>query len=406
MYARTMTTAVLSAVTAGVACCPTVYAQVGRGLNDVIIKTVQEGVTGGQLVSLSLRDGVFVRTDADGRRHIPTDDLVRITTTAREAEKNLRDTKFMLTGGDVLYGRIVDGNDDAIVVETVDLGRFSVPLDAMMGLDSAQARSPAYQESVAWVDRGGLAEDDYIMLSNGDVVRGFITSIDADGVVVEGPLGEARIPHRLALALRLATPVAAKLDRPRFMVTLRNSGRLTATDFEWSKGVVEAGLRQGQRVRIEAERIVRVEVEGGRWEWLAQHRPISSEHTPMLSLDWRYLADRNVLGGPITVDGESFEHGIGVHSRSSLTYDLRGAYREFVTSFGIDDDSGPYADVSVRVLVDGKRRFTQDHVRRGKLFGPVRMDVTKSKRIELIVDFGDNGDLQDRFNWVAPALIR
>ena len=406
MYARPVSIAVVIALAVGMPRGRTVCAQIRTDNLDVIIKTVEEGMTGGRLVSLSLRDGLLVGTDLDDQRRVSTSDLVRITTAATVARRNLRDITLMLAGGDVLYGRIVDGDDDSVVVETMDLGRLSVPLDTIVGLDFAQARSPAYRDSVAWVDRAGPCEEDYVMLANGDVVRGFLTSIDAKDVVVEGPLGEARIPHRFALAVRLATLPAATLDEPHFIVTFRNSGRLRATNFEWSQSVVEAGFRFAQRARIEAERIVRVDVEGGRWEWLAQHRPISSQHTPMLSLDWPYVPDRNVLGGPIIVNGESFEHGVGVHSRSSLTYDLRGAYREFVTSFGIDDDSGPYADVSVSILVDGKRRFAQEQVRRGRLFGPVRLDVTRMKRIELIVDFGDNGGLQDRFNWVDPALIR
>ena len=74
--------------------------------------------------------------------------------------------------------------------------------------------------------------------------------------------------------------------------------------------------------------------------------------------------------------------------------------------FFLDDDSGAYADVSVSILVDGKPRFQQTGVRRGILHGPIRLNVARTKRIELIVDFGKNGDIQDRFNWVEAALIR
>jgi hypothetical protein len=107
-----------------------------------------------------------------------------------------------------------------------------------------------------------------------------------------------------------------------------------------------------------------------------------------------------LLGGPITVGGERYERGIGVHSRSNLVFELNGDYREFVTSYGMDDDSGPLADVTVMVLVDGQRRFEKTHVRRGTLFGPVRVDLSHAGRIELIVDYGD---LQDRF---SPSGIR
>jgi len=164
-----------------------------------------------------------------------------------------------------------------------------------------------------------------------------------------------------------------------------------------------------------------VEVIGGRWEWLsdpvaqnalerfgrfAGKLPVSYEQTPMLGPGWEYLAGRSVLGGPILVAGERYERGIGVHSRSNLVFELNGEYREFVTSFGMDDDSGPLADVTVVLLVDGQRRFEKAHVRRGALYGPVRVDVAHAGRIELMVDYGDNGDLQDRFDWVEPGLVR
>ncbi len=395
---------------------------------QVTIQTVDEEVIRGPLVALSLSDGAVVRRDDVGRRHIPTRDLVRVTMAGLVPTRQPKDLTLALTGGDVLHGRVVEGNNNNVVMETVDLGRVHIPLDSIERLCAARAYEPGYRESAAWFDRSGHADADRILLTNGDVADGFITAIDHDGISIEATFGETLVPHRLVVAARLASTksdahesrghqcllwparaastLPADTIHPRFRVTLRTAGRLTMTGFDWTDGVVEADLRCGGHAKFEASHIVGVDVIGGRWEWLSSHRPISYEHTPMLSLDWDYARDRNVLGGPIRVAGQTFEHGVGVHSRSSLTYDLRGAYGEFVTSFGIDDDSGPCADVSVFILVDGKRRLDQAHVCRGELFGPIRLDVSKANRIELIVDFGDSGDLQDRFNWVEAALIR
>ena len=64
------------------------------------------------------------------------------------------------------------------------------------------------------------------------------------------------------------------------------------------------------------------------------------------------------------------------------------------------------ADVTVVILVDGRRCLEETNIRWGKLLGPIRLNIAGAKRIELVVDFGENGGLQDRFDWVEPALIR
>ena len=377
----------------------------GDGVH-VTIKTVAPDAAHGQLVTFSLTDGIVLRGATGDAVRLPTEDLVRVTSTTAERTPRPQNAALELVGGDVVRGRVGDGPGEVVTVDTTDLGQLAVPLDAISRLDTPQAAMPAYREYVEWFERKPRGDDDQVLLTNGDVIRGFITFISATGVSLEGELGETLVPYRLVVTVRLAPRPPTALEKPYAILTMRSSGKLAVCDLKWSGNVAEAQLRYGQRVSIEAERIVQVDVVGGRWEWLGQHQPISYEHTPMLSLHWEYAADRNVLGGPIVVAGETFDHGVGVHSRSSLTYDLRGAYREFVTHLGIDDDSGPAADVSAFILVDGKRRFAQDHIRRGQLFGPVRLDVTHAKRIELIVDFGDNGDIQDRFNWVEAALIR
>lgn len=382
----------------------------GKGL-EVIINTVEPEVVRGALIELSLADGAVVRTADRQLRRIPAGDLVRISSLNGPHRQGNRFLRLTLRGGDEVVGRLPASaepteNGDALVIDAADLGHLTIPLDALARVDTARAARPEFRKVVARFDRSSVDEEDRILLTNSDVVRGFITSIGAEGVVLEASLGEANVALDRILAVRCGISESVPLPTPFFVVTLQSGGRFSTTELNWSASTVEAVLRFGQRVRMEPERIAHVDLIGGRWEWLGGHRPISYEHTPMLSLDWPYVVDRNVLGEPMKVAGEMFEHGVGVHSRSSLTYDLKGDYSEFVTSMGIDDDSGPYADVTAIILVDGKRRWFEEHVRRGTLLGPVRLDVRKAKRIELVVDFGDNGDLQDRFNWVNAALIR
>jgi len=371
----------------------------------MIVKTVEPDVLRGRVVSLSLTNGLMLETSA-APIHIPLMNLVRLTSTTESVERAPRETSFTLVGSDRLYGRLIEGNDDNIIVETADLGRVTLPLEFLERIEVPQIGEAGFRDAVSWFDEQPSDSEDRVLLTNGDVTRGFVSSIDSEGVVLEGSAGPTRIPHRLIVSLRLATPKSRPIDTPHAVVSFTNSGRVTVRSLEWRDDAVAAQLVAGPAVQCKVESIARIDFLGGRWEWLSGYAPISDETVPMLSLHWDSRPDQNVLGGPITVAGESFERGIGVHSRSKLAFDLRGAYREFVTSYGMDDDSGPLADVSVMVLVDGQRRHNQPEVRKGKLFGPFRMDITRANRIELVVDFGKNGDLQDRFDWVEAALIR
>jgi len=376
---------------------------------DVILRTIDTDAASVKLVALSLRDGAVVRRPEEGEHRIPTEELVRVTflTTIEKRTANAAALRF--AGGDRIYGRMVsaaDAGEDVVFFETADLGMLHVPLEQVEGIDLSAAASADFQEALDRLDRPAGHDEDRILLTNGDVLRGFITSLDSDHITLDTAAGRTDVPVGLAVAVRMAGSMLPALPRPYFVITLQESGRLLVTDLDWSGDAASARLPYGQHVGLEAERLVDLEVIGGRWEWIGDHPPISFEHTAMLALGWTFRIDRNVLGGPLTIDGERFERGVGVHSRSSLTYDLQGAYREFVASFGIDDDSGPYADATAIILVDGKRRHVQEHVRRGERHGPLRVDVARAKRIELVVDFGDNGDMQDRFDWIEAALIR
>lgn len=371
----------------------------------VSVKTVGKEPIHGRLTALSLTNGLTLRRDDGEELHIPVSDLVQMSR-GGGAVRATGPATIMLPDGDRLYGRVIGSVADALWVETEDLGRLVVPLDAVVSLVLVPTADQAYRRALAWAQSSRRQAADEVRLSNGDVLSGFINQIDEEAVRLDINGQEARLPQARVTAVRFAAPTAGSVEPPYFLMTMRQSGRITLRETTLRGLELEARVGFGERVRVPLESIVALDLVGGNWDRLPRHQPISFEHTPMLSLPWPYIADRNVRGETLRIAGETFERGIGVHSRSRLTYDLRGEYRELVTSFGMDDDSGPLADVTVVILLDGQRRFEQKNVRAGKLHGPVRLDVTRAKQLELVVDFGEQGDLQDRFNWIDPALVR
>lgn len=376
---------------------------------EISVKTVSDDGLRGEFVSFSPDDGLLLRTDSSNERRIPAADVVRLSTTTEATGRSPSDWEIRFADGSTLYGRVVGSDEESLTVETIDLGRLTAPLDRINWLISPVAFGPTHEAAYRWFERGENFREDAALLTNGDTARGFVVAVNPDVLSMDSGGRQLEIPTRLVVAVRFAgAPMIADQSDPavRATVSFEHSGRLSATRWQWTGPSGSLTFGAQSTVTFASDRVVRVDMEGGRWEWLSAHRPISQQHTPMLTLPWDPGKNRNVVGRPLSVAGETFAHGIGVHSRSRLTFDLQGAYREFVTYFGIDDDSGPYADVTVLVRVDDKPRFEQTGVTRGRLHGPIRLDVTRANRIELFVDFGLNGDIQDRFNWIEPALIR
>ena len=370
----------------------------------VYVKTVEVHRLAGELESLS-SDGGLVLRQGEQRHDIALHDVVRVDFAATADRESLNPMVWLMTNGDKLLGMPINNDGDGIVVDVEGVGPVPVALETIAQMDMPSALS-THNDTLAWFRRQPLADEDQILLANGDVIRGFILSIGPHEVVVDTDAGQARLARRLLVSLRLANP-SAQQPRPTVAVVHLVSGvRLSVASITYKNGTARAMLATGQKVGFAVGQIRSIEVVGGRWQYLSDRKPDEYVHTPMLSVSWPYVQDRNVRGQPLSVAGNVYDKGIGVHSAARLVYHLSPADRHFVTYFGMDDDSGPAADVLVVVRTDGQERFRQEHVRPGRLWGPVRLDLSGAKTLELLVEFGDNGGVQDRLNWIEPAIIR
>ena len=91
-------------------------------------------------------------------------------------------------------------------------------------------------------------------------------------------------------------------------------------------------------------------------------RPAASIQRMLTKLPKRRVQSR------VAGSAQRFSHGVGVHSYSRVTWDLDGSHEAFRTRYAIDTrDANTRADVTVRILLDGKVVFEQAHVRAGIL---------------------------------------
>jgi hypothetical protein len=358
-------------------------------------------------------------------RLIPPEEFVQLdrgSTGAAVAAAAERTPKFMLmlTGGDHVGGEPVKIEDDRLTWRNASVGELVIPLSQV-----AAIAKPGQVVDVA------KRTDDAVLLSNGDGVTGVLVGISADKVQIKSVSAGAddpptSVPLDSVLMVQLAstapaTDPASLKGQQAYRVRLDDGSSLVATSLTLAddKLLVKIG-GAGDARPLAVSAVAGIEQVNGPVSWLTSRTPTEDLQVPFVGSAavgaaagggepslWRTRVDAaDVAGAPLVVGGRTFKRGIGVHSYSRLVYPLDGSYKAFRTRYGIND-SLTRADVTVRILAGDKVVHEAKKVRPSVLSPVVAVELPKTaKTLTLEVDYGDGIDVEDRLNWLEPALLR
>jgi alpha-glucosidase len=108
-------------------------------------------------------------------------------------------------------------------------------------------------------------------------------------------------------------------------------------------------------------------------------------------------------GHPITLDGRTYDKGLGVHAASRITYYLGGRCDRFVSDVGVDDEIADYGSVIFTVVADGVEKFRSSTMTGTFPTEHVDVDVTGAQYVELVVDPAGN-NAGDHADWAGSAF--
>jgi len=233
-----------------------------------------------------------------------------------------------------------------------------------------------------------------------------IDSMTATAVTIKTAAGPSEVPVDSIAAIVFAdTGEAVKAAAKGYRIAFDDSSTLTVEALTVQGSNVSVTLIGGAARTLDLDKLVAIEQLDGPVSWLSSLTPTESAQIPYLDVSWPARMDRSVTGEPIKFGPRVFVHGIGVHSHSTITWPLDGTYKSFRTQYAIDGNL-PYADVDVRILLDGKVTHEAKGVKSSVLSPVVSLDLGAAKTITLEVDYGQGYDVQDRLNWIEPALLR
>lgn len=140
----------------------------------------------------------------------------------------------------------------------------------------------------------------------------------------------------------------------------------------------------------------------------------AEETVPLSSLDLHKMKqgwgepkiDQAVTGKPLTIGGQSFEHGVGTHAESRLYVQLDGGTNRFTAKVGMDASLGdPTSAVQFQIFGDGKTLFKSGVMKPKAKAKAVDIDLHGVKTLVLLVPAaGQRGVTGDSADWADATF--
>ncbi|MBA3708290.1 MAG: NPCBM/NEW2 domain-containing protein [Planctomycetes bacterium] len=277
---------------------------------------------------------------------------------------------------------------DAIAVEG-PLGPLVIPLSAVAGWGDAGPAETGRPQDRVTLESGALSGS---VLGIADGMLRFKSQLDPK------PLD---LPVAKIQALRLATPIRAPKgvvlsvtldpDHAPLLVLPKDGLPLAA-----APTLAVGKALGGQRLRVE----------GGRRVYLGSLKLSATDEAGAFGVVWKHRIDADLDGGPLALGGVHFPHGLTVHSKARLAWDLGGAYERLHALAGISDLVAPEGDCQVALLADGKPLWMRDSVKGSDKPITLDLDVSGVKTLELQVEYGARYDIGDHVTLADAWLLK
>jgi hypothetical protein len=335
-------------------------------------------------------------------------------------------------GGSLLTGTLASYSTSGAEVSSNVLGKLKIPKDDIAcaffprppdqtenmaelirypnllgaALDSAGAILQPGRKCRAWTMSGDEYPIDHVNRVNEDQVLYTLPN----GVVERKTLG--KVVRMLEFTVPAAPAATAEEERmgAEVVVRLRSGDLIRGRVMKFNdKGLQLHTTFMGDQT-LDRSSLAAVFLAGGKGSgvtWLSSLTPAKSIHTPLFDAQFQAHMDASVEGGNLSSGGTLCERGIGVHSRSQLSFALPGTPSKFIAVCGIDAETKGRGEVSARVVADGKEVWAAASIS-GKDAPKIvpAVDLATAKTLDLEVDFGPDGDDSgDHFDWGWAAVV-
>jgi NPCBM/NEW2 domain len=243
-----------------------------------------------------------------------------------------------------------------------------------------------------------------------EAVNGLIASISEKELSMEVGVDKRTIPrdrvHGIVLAQASAKPPFIAL------VHTADGSRIAAQSVALANEQWTMQWLGGSTSTIALDALQRIDFHPAGMKFLSDLDPVAVKEEPIFTQPSPWKRDRSVGGRPLQLAHRVYERGIGVHSRSELTFEIPAEFKLFLATIGIDDEvqreqagQGSQGHCEFVVLVDGRELFRRA-MRGGETPQAIRVEIANAKRLTLLVEPGNDFDFADHADWGDARLLK
>lgn len=314
-----------------------------------------------------------------------------------------------LADGGRIAGELLRAEGERVALRTKLTGELSLPFEQLAGVRIASPEAFPISRELFDEALGARLPGQDVMVTRGldDVkaLRGRLAQLGPDGgSFVFADKERSFQPHRL-FGVVFAAGVAKGEPLPLF-VALSDGTSFSAEPLQADAKDMKLRMVGGTEINIPLGQLSRIDIRSRRLVHVSDLTPKSENTEGRLHRPTPLRRDRSIIGGMMSLGDVRYPKGLAMTSRTTVTYDLGGAYAAFAATVGIDDAVRPYGAVNLLVIGDGKSLFDS-----GTITGldeprdiTVRLDGVKE--LTLVTDYGDGVDLSDHVDWALARLLK
>jgi len=378
------------------------------------LSTLDGRTVAGRLEQLSA-DEVTLETPA-GAQAFAVKDLLDLSTQAPQAPTQPKPAAtILLVDGSMLLASGYGVAGGKVRAELLGGGTAEMPTSAVQSVRFGQ-QDPKFAQQWSQIASGKHASDVLVIQRPEalDFMEGVLGDSTAD--TIDFTLDGEKVPvKRTRIAgLIYYHPQGRSLPEPRAAVTDSAGSTIQAASLSLTEGQVRIATPAGLELTRPLDRIARIDFSLGKIVYLADLAPESSIWTPYfasanmaksLATFYRPRGNRGLESAELMLGGKTYRRGLALHSRSELDYRLPGEFSRLLAVAGIDDRVRPGGNVRLVIRGDGRVLFDET-IRGADEPRPLEIDIAGVKRLQIVVDYGEDLDVGDHLDLCEARMVK